>query len=167
MSKLILFYLRYKRKQRMFGSLADDIHQNLKPGNMVTKLIIVNVAVFVVTALLFALFQNYIHSTPGSHQYPCLPAGQLFSLSTLTFITQLHSWRRFSSAVEYGRDSIFWANNREIFLGDRRILPLCIFGGLISGVIYLCQLIFILHAPNSFAMGASGSIMAIATDCRD
>ena len=86
---LFLFYLRYKRKQRMFRSLADDIRQNFKTGNMVTKLIIVNVAVFVVTALLFAFSKLYPFDT-WIHQYLCLPARpDYFLYRPWTFITHL------------------------------------------------------------------------------
>lgn len=146
----------------MFRSLADDIRQNFNTGNMVTKLIIVNVAVFVVTALLFAFsklypFDNWIH------QYLCLSARpDYFLYRPWTFITHLF--------IHGGVFHLLWNMvGLNLFgritgdlLGDRRILPLYIFGGLISGLIYLLSVNFILHAPNSFAMGASGSIMAIA-----
>ena len=146
----------------MLRSIADDIKQNFNTGNMVTKLIIVNVGVFVVTALLFAFSKLYPFDV-WIHQYLCLSAKPfVFLYKPWTFISHLF--------IHGGIFHLLWNMvGLNLFgritgdlLGDRRILPLYIFGGLISGLIYLLSVNLILQTPNSFAMGASGSIMAIA-----
>ena len=121
----------------MFRSIVDDIKLNFNTGNMVTKLIIVNVGVFVITALLFAFSKLYPFDD-WIYKYLCL-SGQPYHFLTRpwTFITHLF--------VHCGIFHLLWNMvGLNLFgritgdlLGDRRILPLYIFGGLISGLIYL------------------------------
>ena len=134
MSKLILFYLRYKKENReCLGSLADDIRQNFKTGQHGDQTHHCQCGGICGNSAAICLFKNYIHSTPGFISTCILPARPVIFFIDPGLLSPTFSFMAaFFICCGIWWDSIFWANNREIFLGDRRILPLYIFGGLIS-----------------------------------
>ncbi|MBK8701986.1 MAG: rhomboid family intramembrane serine protease [Saprospiraceae bacterium] len=146
----------------MFKSIIDDIKLNFSLGNMVTKLIIVNIGIFVITALLFAFSKLYPFDTFILEYMALSGEPSYFLTRPWTFISHLF--------IHGGLFHLLWNMvGLNLFgritgdlLGDRRILPLYIFGGLIAGITYIVSYHTILHLSSSFAMGASGSIMAIA-----
>ena len=149
----------------MFQSIIDDLKQQLQWGNMVTRLIIVNVAVLVAVVFIRIGF-NMFAEPPG-------PAFDNFlsylRLSDNVIFSFTHPWVFFSYMfLHIGLWHIFmnmlflyWFG-RIVgdFVGDQRILPIYILGGLMAALVYLMAAPF-LYENGSTLEGASGSIMAI------
>ncbi|MFN8338472.1 MAG: rhomboid family intramembrane serine protease [Saprospiraceae bacterium] len=143
----------------MFKSIGEDIRANFDYGNMITKLIIINVAVFVITALLNAFFPNfYVESILP---YLALP-GDLTSLlyRPWTLITHmvLHEgiWHLAGNMI-----TLYWFGNiTGDLLGDRKILPIYILGGLVGASFYLLSY-NLFGGVGGFALGASAATLAI------
>lgn len=145
----------------MFRSILQDIKDMLKNGSMLNKLVIVNILVFVVVGVLI----RYL--IPSVYQllipYLALSSDIVWNLK--------HPWVLITHMfVHDGIYHIFW--NMLLYywfgtivgdlLGDKKILPLFIYGGLTGAFIYLFSYYFIL--PQSFmgatAVGASAAVMA-------
>lgn len=148
-----------KYKSIMFRSVADDIKSSFDYGNMIVKLIIINIAVFVVTALLEAFFPT-IYAT---HILPYLAIpGDLTTLlyRPWTLITHmfLHNgmWHLIGNMI-----TLYWFGNiAGDLLGDRRILTIYILGGLVGAIFYLLSYQF-LPFIGPYALGASAAALAI------
>jgi membrane associated rhomboid family serine protease len=143
----------------MLRSIADDIKSSFDYGNMIVKLIIINIAVFVITALLNAFFPMFY----GNHILPYLAIpGDLLTLlyRPWTIITHmfLHGglWHLISNML-----ILYWFGNiAGDLLGDRKILPVYIIGGLVGALFYVLSYQFL---PNigPYALGASAAVLAI------
>lgn len=142
----------------MFKSIAEDIRSSFDYGNMVVKLIIINVAVFVVTALTQAFVpQFYAEVLP----YIALPGDPMLLLyRPWTLITHmfLHSglWHLIWNMLVF-----YWFGNIVgDLIGDKRILPSYLFGGLFGALAYL---IFYQINPGvgQMALGASAAVLAV------
>lgn len=145
----------------MFTSIWKDILEMLKNGSMLTRLIIVNILVFVVIGVFFRylfppVYEVLIH-------YLALSSDFWWDLKhPWVFITHLF--------LHDGIYHIFW--NMLLYywfgtiigdlVGDHKILPLFIYGGLMGALVYLVSYYFIL--PSSMigarAVGASAAVMA-------
>lgn len=143
----------------MFRSIVEDIKANFDYGNMITKLIIINVAAFVITALLNAFFPEFY--TQSILPYLALP-GDLASLlyRPWTLITHmfLHEgiWHLVGNMM-----TLYWFGNiTGDLLGDRKILPIYILGGLIGASFYLLSY-NLLGGVGGYALGASAATLAI------
>jgi membrane associated rhomboid family serine protease len=152
----------------VFGSIWDDIKYSFRMGNMVTRLAILNFGIFVAVNLvkLTLWLSNGGHGIPeyfdqGLHFF-CMPAQWLTALT--------HPWGFFSSMFLH---EDFWhVVNNLIFLylfgnivgdliGDRRVLPIYLLGGLVGNLLFLLS-DFVIHYPVPYALGASGAVMALA-----
>jgi membrane associated rhomboid family serine protease len=143
----------------MFKSIAEDIRSSFDYGNMVIKLIIINVAVFVITALTEAFFPAIYSS--DILPYLALPGDYMTLLyRPWTLITHMfvHSgiWH-----VLWNMMIFYWFGNiAGDLLGDKRILPVYIMGGLMGAIFFLVS--FTLSANiGSMAIGASAAVLAI------
>lgn len=143
----------------MFKSIGEDIKASFDYGNMIVKLIIINIAVFVVTSLLSAFFPFFYAN--NILPYLAIP-GDLMTLlyRPWTIITHmfLHGglWHLIGNMI-----TLYWFGNiAGDLLGDKRILPVYILGGLIGALFYSLSYQFL---PNigSYAMGASAAALAI------
>jgi membrane associated rhomboid family serine protease len=144
----------------MFRSIWEDIKEMLRNGTMLTRLIIINIIVFVLIGVLvrYLLAPAY----PTILNYLALSSDVLWNLKhPWVFITHM-----FMHAGVY---HILW--NMLLYywfgtivgdlVGDRKILPLYIYGGLLGAVIYLLSANLILPAhTGSQAIGASAAVMA-------
>jgi len=144
----------------MFNSIVDDIKESFRSGNMITRLIIINLAVFVVTALIGAFAPSFYNSflvhwiaVPGD------PISLLFKPWTLFTYMFVHA----------GLGHIFW---NMIFLywfgrivgdmiGDKHILPIYIIGGLAGAASYIISYYFLIGQVGTYMVGASAAIMAL------
>lgn len=143
----------------MFKSIFNDIKTSFDYGNMVIKLLIINIAVFVITSLLNAFFPTlYVTSI---QPYLALPGDLLmlvyrpWTLITHMFLHQ-GMWHLIGNMI-----TLYWFGNiAGDLLGDRKILPIYILGGLLGATFYLISFQFL---PNigSFALGASAAALAI------
>ncbi len=150
----------------MFKSLKDDIVRNYHMGNMVTRLVIVNVAVFVIFVLLrviFAGFENNLFDR----------IVQFFSLSSNWKHLVIHPWVFVSATfLHLGfMHLLFNMIGLYVFgqivgdlIGDRHILPIYILGGAFAGLMFFFSAMLLPYGQigPQFALGASGGVMAIA-----
>jgi membrane associated rhomboid family serine protease len=144
----------------MFRSILDDIKDMLKNGTMLTRLIIINIIVFVV----LGVFVRYL--------FPSIyaPALDYLALSSDLWWNVKHPWVFITHMfLHAGIYHIFW--NMLLYywmgtivgdlVGDKKILPLFIYGGLTGAVIYMLSYAYIL--PDQLAgnaIGASAAVMA-------
>ncbi len=145
----------------MFRSIIDDVKQNFAIGNMVTKIIIVNVMIFIVAALLIAFSALYPFNDFIDNNFAISASPGIFLYKPWTFITNMF--------LHTGLFHVLWNMvGLNMFgrivgdlLGDRRILPLYVFGGLLAAITFIVTS-QIRGMDMAYAMGASGSVMAIA-----
>lgn len=150
------------------GSIWGDIKYQFRYGNMVVKLILVNVAVFIVFGLLnligFIAQSNVVYDFLRSH----------LELWASLHLLIRQPWTVFSYMflhdgilhILFNMLWLYWFG--EIFvlyLGDKKVLPLYIIGGLGGALVYLLAYnllpVFKPMVDVSSLVGASASILAI------
>ena len=146
----------------MFESIWNDIKQQFNYGNMVTRLIIINVAVFVVIRLLGVIFPSSLSDIYDKILH-------LFCISSDPLLVLLRPWSILTNMfLHEGFFHILW-NMLYLFwfgrifgdlLGDKRVLPLYLLGGIAGASVYFITA-NLLAGGSSFALGASGAVMAI------
>ena len=152
----------------MLQSVWDDIRREFSFGNMVNRLIIVNVAVFLVVNILWMMF-SIANGHTESEGFRSLI--RFISGSSDWWHMVTHPWALFTHMflhesffhILWNMLYLFWFG--RIFgdlLGDRRVLPLYLLGGLAGFAAYFIGynlLDFV--AGGTYIMGASGAIFAI------
>lgn len=149
-------------------SIIDDLKFRFRTGNMVTKLIFVNVLVFIAVKL-FVLVLFFLQSN-GLY-------GQVISQLTMpAYLPKLikQPWTIFTYMflhegffhILFNMLWLLWFG--EIFmlyLGDKKILPLYLLGGISGAILYVASfnLLPVFHnsLQGSMMLGASASILAI------
>lgn len=143
----------------MFQSIVKDIKNLFNYGNMVNKLIIINIAVFVIIALFEAFFPFYYtaHVLP----YIAIPGDiNLLIYRPWTIITHMFVHAGIWHLV-WNMITLYWFGNiAGDLLGDRRILPVYLGGGLAGALLYILSYSFI-SGIGTMALGASAATMAI------
>lgn len=150
------------------NSIIGDIKHNFRYGNMVTRLIFVNFAVF----LFFGFFNLLSFFGQSYAWYEILlqklevPASasvllhQPWSVFTYMFLHEGFWHILFNMLWLYWFGEIF-----VLYLNDKKVLPVYILGGLTGALIYILSFNFIpVFKPltgASFMLGASASIFAI------
>ncbi len=152
----------------MFQSIWEDVKREFGYGNMVTRIIIINVVVFVLVNLVKIILFISNGGTPSSAfddilNFFCMSADWRFVLT--------HPWVPFTSMfLHEGFWHILWNMlflywfGRIVgdFIGNQRILPIYLLSGLMGGVFYfVSENILASGNPDSFALGASGAVMGI------
>lgn len=149
----------------MFDSIGKDISATFKTGNMLTKIIMINIAVFVITALSQAFFP-FIYS---GYLLPFIAVpGEALSLliKPWTIITHMFVHAGLWHLI-WNMLALYWFG-RIVgdLIGDRHVLPLYIYGGLMGAFLYvLSYQIFQPLNPGylgSKAIGASAAMLAFA-----
>ncbi len=152
----------------LFNSIWDDFRGAFRQGNMVTKLVLANFTVFVLVKVVYLILwmgsggQNISGLFFEGLRHLCIPAN-LFSLLT-------HPWTPLTSIFLH--ESLFHLINNIIGLylfgtivgdlvGDRRVLPLYLVGGLVGGLFFVLSA-NLLPSVGAYALGASGAVMAMA-----
>jgi membrane associated rhomboid family serine protease len=149
----------------MLGSIWDDVKRQYQYGNMVTRIIIVNVLVFVLVNLLkVVLFISYKGSLPAFYgkiiEYLSVSSDWLTTLSrpwVLITATFLHEG---FFHVLWNMLMLYWFG-RIVgdFIGNQRVLPIYLLGGVVGSVVYILSAFLL---PVGFiAYGASAGVMAI------
>lgn len=137
-------------------------------GDMVIKLIYINVFVFLLVNVMklgFFLFQNSAAYSSILH-HVSLPASlatfvkQPWTLLSYMFLHEDFFHLLFNMLWLYWFGGIF-----TLYLGDKRVLPLYILGGISGAVFYIASFnlipVFEPSLQNAVLMGASASILAI------
>jgi membrane associated rhomboid family serine protease len=144
----------------MFESIFDDIKNSFRSGHMITRLIIINVSIFVVTALLNAFAPSFYQGT--LIHWIAVPGDPIsLLLKFWTVITYMF--------VHDGLSHIFW---NMLFLywfgrivgdmiGDKHILPIYISGGFAGAIAYILSFIFLSGVIGPIMVGASAAIMSL------
>jgi len=149
----------------MFDQITDDIKRTFQSGNMVSKLILVNIFVFLFVLILGIFLKG---TDPNAPAYKWLIKNLAISAdgSTLlwkpwTLVSHMFLHEGFWHII-WNMLLLYWFG-RIVgdFIGDDRILPLYIMGGLVGGVCYYISAKLGIISTNSVAMGASAAVMAI------
>lgn len=150
----------------MFRSILNDVRFQFQSGNSITRLIIVNVGVF----LLITLFQFVILLTGGfdHHDGLFMKAVQYLFLSQDLAWDAKHPWVIFTHMFThisffhllFNMLVLYWFGRiAGDLLGDHRMLPLYLFSGIAGALIYLVASPLMYDGSNMH--GASGAIMGI------
>jgi len=143
----------------MFRSIVQDVKSSFDYGNMVVKLIIINVAIFMITAILNAFLPVVYQS--NILPYIALPGDVYFlAFRPWTLITHMFLHSGFWHLV-WNMLTLYWFGSiAGDLLGDKKILPVYILGGLIGGIAYICSF-HLLPNIGSYALGASAAVLSI------
>lgn len=146
----------------MLESIKDDIKKTFEYGNMVNRILIINLAVFVVIILLKVFlqpFEGVYESILRNLQISADPVRTF--LRPWTFISHMF--------LHVGVWHIAW--NMILFywfgkivgdlLGDNKILAIYIYGGLFGGLIFMLSFNLLGMGAIGFAHGASAAVMAV------
>jgi rhomboid family protein len=150
------------------GSIIGDIKYQFRYGNMVVKLIFVNIAVFVFFGLLLLI--SYLTQSSTFYNYLLNELQVTASLHALLY----QPWSVFTYMflhvnvfhILFNMLWLYWFGEIFIlYLGDKKILPLYIIGGLGGALLYIFSYnLFPVFKPvvnHSYMLGASASIYAI------
>lgn len=151
-------------------SIIDEIKESYKQGGALTKLIYVNVAVFIIVRLLQVFFSFSSGSGSLAH-YPVLnwisvPSDPLeLVFKPWTLITYMFVHYDFLHII-FNMIYLYWFGRIFLeFLNPRQLLGVYFLGGLSGALVYLLAYNFVpvLYQYNSSAilLGASASVMAI------
>ena len=153
----------------MFNSIWEDVKREFNYGNMVTRIIIANIGAFVVLNLVWiiAMIGNGRNLPDWFSTFQ-----QFFMVSSDWFHNLTHPWVLISYMfLHFGFWHILWNMlflywfGRIVgdFIGNQRILPLYLLGGLSGALLYFISANLNLLPPNSgsYMLGASASVMAI------
>ena len=142
-------------------SIIDDIKQSFRSGNMITRIIIVNVAAFMFLAL-FNAFAPALYERFSHWMY--LPSTPLKLVTRpWTLITYMFShvglWH-----MAFNMLILYWFG-RIVgdLLNDRRILPLYFLGGIAGAVFYFLAANFLPNVMHGNLHGASAAVLCIVS----
>jgi membrane associated rhomboid family serine protease len=150
----------------MFSSIWNDIKREFQFGNMITRVVIVNVLIFlVVNAIRISLYIFNRGFTPPIFDHIL----HYFCVGKAWEHNLYHPWVFFTNMflhVEFfhllwNMLYLYWFG-RIVgdLIGNHRILPIYILGGLAGAVIYFLSANYF-NNLGDFALGASAAVMAI------
>lgn len=148
----------------MFQSILDDIRAEFQRGTTSTRLIIVNIGVFVFVNLIRVFtfgWKPEIYNT--LEYYLALHADYMWDLThPWVFITSLFMHSGFWHIL-WNMLFLFWFGRIvSDLIGDHKIMPIYLLGGLVGGLIYILSAQFSAFVSASgIAVGASAAIMAL------
>ncbi|MCB0375588.1 MAG: rhomboid family intramembrane serine protease, partial [Sinomicrobium sp.] len=154
----------------MISSIWEDVKRQYSLGNMVTRLVIINVAVFLAISLLWIILRiGFGWSDGGMRIYDSI--SQFFMLSSDWLHNLTHPWVFITSMFFHqGLWHILWNMlflywfGRIVgdFLGNHRVLPLYLLGGIVGGLAYFLSVNLLPYGDGKihYALGASGAVMA-------
>jgi membrane associated rhomboid family serine protease len=151
----------------LFNSIWDDLKYSLRTGNMITKLVVFNFAVFVVAKLAYLIVGGFTMGNPEELyrvglQYFCVPADFMKLL-----------WQPWSLLTHMFLHDAFWHLVNNLFglyifgsivsdlIGDRRVLALYLLGGLSGGLFFMVSAQLGVLGIGGYALGASAAVMSM------
>ena len=152
----------------MVDSIWKDIKKEFSYGNMVTRIILVNIGFFLFIYLV-KLVLRAIHGGDPAFDLAFERFSNFFSLSGNLWFDLTHPWVFLSHMfLHFGFFHILWNMlflywfGRIVgdFIGDQRVLPLYLMGGLAGAFSYV-TFANIAYGGEGFAYGASGAVNAI------
>lgn len=153
----------------MFQSIWEDVKREFSYGNMVTRIIIINVAVFVSIHLVNLILYVSNGGTPSPYFDKMV---NFLSMSSDWKFVLTHPWGIITHMfLHVGFWHILWNMlflywfGRIVgdFIGNQRVLPIYLLGGLAGAAIYFLTANIMPYGSMGarFALGASGAVMAI------
>jgi len=152
----------------MMKSIFDDVRREFEIGNHITRLILINVAVFVVMSLL-KVFTNFSGAGGDSWfnviwKYVTLSNDWIFNLThPWVFVTHMFLHIGFWHIL-WNMLFLYWFGRRVgDLIGDRHIVPLYFYGGLTCAIAFMLSASVLGYIPDGqwvMAHGASGAAMA-------
>ncbi|MEZ5041106.1 MAG: rhomboid family intramembrane serine protease [Saprospiraceae bacterium] len=150
----------------MFRSIWDDVKREYSYGNMVTRIIIINLAFFVIVKLLWVVLMiGNAWVEPEIYR----TISRFFMISSDWKHNLTHPWVIITHMffhqdvfhILWNMLFLYWFG-RIVgdLLGNHRVLPLYLLGGLVGGIAYFITS-KLLFQHTGFALGASGAVMAI------
>lgn len=155
----------------LFRSIWDDLKYSLRTGSMVLKLMIVNFAVFVMVYVVFLILWIFMGFDGGGAHYILNEALNWLCMPGRGMQLLLQPWSPITSLFLHQWPGHFLGNMVALFLfgkivsdlvGDRRVLPIYLLGGLVGNALYFISALLFPHLISPYALGASGAIMALA-----
>ncbi len=149
----------------MLNSLWHDLRHQYRYGGAITRLILINIAVFIAVnllALLFTLLSGF--SGPKGIE----TVTRFLSLQPGLWHQLTHPWVFITSMflhvglfhLLFNMLMLYWFGRIiENLLGNRHILALYLLAGLAGGLFYLITANLIPHLQNTYAYGASAAVM--------
>ena len=153
----------------MLKSIFEDARREFSFGNMVTRLILINVAVFI----LVHIVNIVLFAANGATKSPIYTEFiRFFSMSSDVKHILTHPWVLITSMfLHEGFWHILWNMlflywfGRIVgdFLGDKRVLPIYLLGGLYGAVFFYASANLLPggYGEVRYALGASGGVMAM------
>jgi membrane associated rhomboid family serine protease len=153
------------------SGLLDELKYNFqKQDNGLVKLIIVNVAIFLILNIIWVI--SYLSESDfyTSHIYRNFaePAAlNLFFLKPWTIFTYFFTHEKILHIL-FNMLGLYWFGMIiQEFIGNRRFINLYLLGGLAGGILYLIFFntipIFVKQSFSNTMVGASASVFAVAT----
>ncbi len=150
----------------MRNTLVDQLKSNFQNGSVITRLIIINVAVFLVVNLFYLIGFLFSFDTGNPVSWLSVPASMQGLLSKpWTVLTYMFVHEQFFHLL-FNMLTLYFAGILFIeYLGAARVLGVYIAGGIAGALIYIASYnLFPAFAPyldGAFMIGASASVMAI------
>ena len=152
----------------MFQSIWDDVKREFQYGNMVTRIIVVNIAIWIVVNIAKLILRI---PTEDASMYDDFL--RFFSMSPNWMFILMHPWVLITSIflhesfghILWNMLTFYWFG-RIVgdLLGNHRVLPLYLLGGLAGGAVYFIAAQFHvlgLGLPSEMVLGASAAVMAM------
>lgn len=150
----------------MNNSFLGQLKHNFTSGNILTRLIIVNTAVFLIINLFYVLGFLMQISSIDPVTWLAVPASPSFLITKpWTIITYMFTHEQFFHIL-FNMLTLYFAGLLfSEYLGSGRVLAVYFGGGIAGAILYILSYnIFPVFAPGlhlSVALGASASVMAI------
>lgn len=155
--------LNYDRiKEQMFESIINDIKQSFSHGNMVTKLLIINVGVFVVTSLVKAFtiqsgfYPSFLSYLAIGGEFPS------FIFKPWTFVTHMFVHGGFWHLLWNLIGLMIFGRIVGDLIGDKKVLPIYLMGGIAGAIMFILAFQFAPNVNGTIAIGASAAVLSIA-----
>ncbi len=151
----------------MFDSIWEDLKYQFRQGNMITRLIGINVGVFVLINLIHVIL-FVVEGKPNPELYnqivhlfsvPSAP-GKLI-LQPWSILTHMFLHTGFMHLL-FNMLYLFWFGRIYAdLIGDRFVLPTYLFSGLIGMVFFMMSSYLFYNGALHYAMGASAAVLGI------
>ncbi len=149
----------------MFTSIWEDIKQQFSYGNTLTRIILVNIAVFVVVTLVRLILM------PVENGFTYNDFIHFFAISSSGWHNLTHPWVIITHMflheqifhILWNMLLLYWFG-RIVgdLLGDHRVLPIYLLSGVAGGLMYFAMAqVLTSMAFGSYALGASAAFMGI------
>jgi membrane associated rhomboid family serine protease len=150
----------------MLTSIWEDVKRQFSYGNMVTRLIIVNVAVYVVVNIVYVAFSHgQVESAYTTFIHWLAMSSDATYVLTHPWIVLTHMFLHEGFRHILWNMLILYWFGRIIgdLLGDHRVLPLYLFGGFMGALVFFLTANFlpVEYTIGQWALGASAGVMAI------